>query len=61
MKRIKILISVDGGLIQTIRSTDPNIDVEIFDCDNMGADGLTNSDIETKWDKISPKYPEVIY
>jgi hypothetical protein len=46
----KILIYVGGGIIQEVRASDVNIDVEIIDADNLEAEGLTNDQIEEMWD-----------
>lgn len=35
MAKTKILIHVRGGCVTTVMSSDPNVEVELFDIDNM--------------------------
>jgi hypothetical protein len=49
----KVVIYVEGGVVQEIMSDDKDIEVEVFDVDNKQADGMSNSEIDDEWDITS--------
>jgi hypothetical protein len=48
----RIFISVSGGMVQGTRAN-VDIDVEIFDWDNLKADGFTSGEIEQMWEEAT--------
>ena len=52
-KTPKVLAYVEGGLVQGARATDKEIALEVFDVDNLKADGLSRDEIEKEWKRIS--------
>jgi|TARA_R100000149_G_scaffold55495_1_gene24662 hypothetical protein len=54
MKKIKISINMQGGIIQSINTNNKNIDLKIFDYDDAEITG-TIKDLEKK-EKIFNKY-----
>jgi hypothetical protein len=57
--KTKIIIHVRGGCVTTVMSTDPNLDVELFDVDNMtegsepeeGEEKAEPVDIDALWEE----------
>ena len=50
--KTKVAIYVEGGVVHSVISNKDNIEVTIFDVDNMKAEGLYGDQIDEKWDKI---------
>lgn len=59
-KTIKILVYVRGGNVQGISSTDPHVQVEMFDVDNL-RDSMTGDEIDKLHQETIKKYPHGIY
>jgi hypothetical protein len=43
-KKTRIVIVVDGGNVQDAYSTDPELEIELVDFDNLEADGKTRDE-----------------
>ena len=50
MEKVRVLIVVGGGIVQSIACPD-FVEVEIADCDNMEADGMTGEEIDAQIEK----------
>jgi hypothetical protein len=59
MKNAKVFVVVSGGNVCDIRSTDPKVEVKVFDMDNLRE---TNGGDKTDklYEKEIKKYPHVI-
>ena len=60
-QKTNIIIYVSGGVVQGIRSNDPDIGVEVFDADDLLAEGLTGDAIDKRWDNVIKSHPHLIY
>ena len=49
----KIIVYVDGGNVQTVIGDVDDIEVQVFDVDNLKAEGKTEKQIEKEWKKVS--------
>lgn len=49
-KKNRVVIHVEGGVVQEVYSNDPDIDIELIDFDNMEAEGHSSKfrDVEFK-------------
>ena len=47
----KILVYVEGGVVQSVLSDNPNIKVEVFDVDNLKTEDISKKDIQKEWGK----------
>ena len=59
MSKTKVVINVHGGVVQSVRSDDKNIEVVIFDTDNMD-EYLNRQEIANQWETCKKKYPHEI-
>lgn len=50
----KLIIYVEGGNVQGVRTSLDlaNVDVSVFDVDNMVAEGMSKDRVYKKWDKV---------
>jgi hypothetical protein len=55
-----VLIAVSGGTVQGCRGT-TRIGVEVFDQDDMEAEGKTEKQIEAEWKKLVKAFPVAIH
>ena len=53
----KVAIYVSGGNVQSILSNNANIEVQIFDVDNMKEE-FSGEEIDAMWDKIREELHE---
>lgn len=53
--KTKVAIYVSGGAIQSVIGNKDDIEVTLFDVDNMKAEGITGDEIDKEWDKIQKK------
>ena len=61
MKKNRIIIYVSGGCVQSVNADEgKNLDVLLFDVDNLEAEGKTSERIETEFE-ILTKGTEVIF
>ena len=56
----KVIVYVEGGVVQTARSNDPDIELEVFDYDNK-KDGQNRAEIENEWSALASDYSYIIY
>lgn len=49
-KKIRIAIYLEGGNIQSVISNSGNVKAEIFDVDNLKAQGISGEIIDGMWD-----------
>lgn len=49
MKKTKVIVCIEGGVLQGAVATTKNIDFEVFDVDNLEAEGMSNNEIRTIW------------
>lgn len=45
MAKKRVVIEVEGGLVQCIYTNDPTIEIEVVDCDNLH-DTMDSSEVE---------------
>ena len=57
----KVAIYVSGGNVQAINANTDDVIVEIFDVDDLKANGKTGKEIDAMWDKISEELHHGIY
>ena len=58
---IKVIVYVEGGVVQSVVANTKDIDVEIFDADNLlEMEGYTRKRVEEEWE-IASKHKEIIY
>jgi len=50
--KTKVAIYVSGGAVQSIVGNKDDIEVILFDVDNMKADGISGKTIDKKWDEV---------
>lgn len=60
-KVTKVIIAVSGGVVTGCRSTEPNVEIELFDQDNLKEEGKYSYQIDEMWEKKEKKYPHAIY
>jgi hypothetical protein len=53
----KVAIYVNGGVIQAIIANTKDVEVEIFDVDNLKEE-FSGEEIDKMWDKIQEELPE---
>jgi hypothetical protein len=53
MKKTKIVVLVSGGNVQGILSSSKNIDVTVFDDDNLQAEGKNIFEIDEAYNKLT--------
>lgn len=61
MKKVKVIVAVGGGVVQGCRSTDPNVEIEVFDQDNLKEEGKYGGQINKMWETRVKRYPHAIY
>lgn len=47
----KVLVCVEGGVVQDTVESHPGIEVEVFDCDNLRAEGLSRDKIDALYEE----------
>jgi hypothetical protein len=45
----KIVINVQGGIVQSVWSSDPSVKVEVFDQDDLVDEGKTQKQLDELW------------
>jgi len=60
-KETTVFIYVSGGNIQGVSANNPDVDIEIFDVDNLKAKGLSTSEIESLHEEEIKLYPYPIF
>lgn len=56
---MKIVIHVEGGLVKTVYSDDPTVEVKIVDFDNLTLDGLKSAERDAVLDEATESLEEV--
>jgi hypothetical protein len=56
---MKIVIRVEGGVVQEVLSSSFAIDVEVFDVDTLKEEGA--EDIEELWSEKEDEYCNIVY
>lgn len=51
IKVTKVLIYVSGGNVQVVNSNNPDIQIELFDADNLKGTGMTNDEISRRYEE----------
>ena len=59
MAKTKVAIYVRGGVVQEVRTNCQDVDVKMFDVDNL-AEEFSGQQIDQKWDRIKKEYPTVV-
>ena len=59
----KVVVYVEGGNVQGARSNNPDIDLQVFDVDNLkGAEApISSEEIEAAWKEFEKEYPHPIF
>lgn len=57
----KVLIAVEGGNIRGCRSNNANVIVEVFDQDNLKAEGKSEKQINKMWKTREKKFAYPVY
>ena len=60
-KITRVIIAVSGGVVTRCRSTEPNVEIELFDRDNMREEGIENYKIDEIWKKNEKIFSHAIY
>jgi hypothetical protein len=54
MKKNRVIIYVEGGVVQSVNVDNiKNLEVMLFDVDNLKAEGKTDKEICKTWSKLS--------
>ena len=53
----KVIVNVSGGVAQGARTNLNGLKIEIFDEDNLLEEGMTQADIDSKWEKVQIELP----
>jgi len=51
-KMPKVVVYVSGGNVQSVYANTEDVKAEIFDVDNLRAEGKSNKAIDAMWDKV---------
>lgn len=52
-----VVVYVEGGNVQGVRSNSVEVDVKIFDVDNLKAEGKSRLSIDRAWAKLEKEAP----
>ncbi|MFC1617633.1 hypothetical protein ACFL2K_05385 [Candidatus Margulisiibacteriota bacterium] len=50
---MKVLIHIQGGNLANVYADNPGLDIELFDGDNLEAEGLPNKRIDQKFQRVT--------
>lgn len=56
---MKIVVYVEGGVVQEVRASHKEVEVEVFDVDNL-KETDTRAQIDEAWDKLTDACPHAI-
>lgn len=49
MKKTKVIVYIEGGILQGAVANTQAVDFEVFDVDNLEAEGMSSNEISTIW------------
>ena len=61
MSNTNIVIYVEGGNVQGADSNNANVNLKVFDVDNLKAEGKSRKQIEKMWKAAKKKYAYPVY
>ena len=57
--KIKIMVCLDKGGVQCVRSDKLAVAYEVFDMPRKRKEGMSSVEIEADWDMLVPRYPHM--